>query len=876
MHSKIRGLVKAPLAELLKRKIDEWSFIIKDMPRIGFSGDLFSIGRMIFSQLAYAQVPFNVSDTQLQMLFDFCGANTYSTGSPPETVVRSIEAIGTLSLHNYSPEVVANMAPIFPAVRELTIAIYTPCFDEILALLVENRHNLSHLKEFKILNNRILRKETKQLGTLLESLTRLEVLVLDNCGLYDYDIDHLLPAISWSTVTYISLSRNNLTTHTLENILTMVRDRRGCIPLSFSLQDLDTESAATTIQALRVFTNSSMLYSKQSIFREFRLSCKQDFLQHTWSIVKERMHIDLSRFEASDALAPDLGLFIYEWLRLASVSYGGLSEATICLSGRVTSSIRGTSNALSIYGLYLLCHRNLNELGLFISLDCTNCSLEFDAKKLGLPPDAIPQLMRRLKINLATSLICLSLSDCDLFERWKRRDTQEFISFLSDCKHLKRLDLRYNEFNKEFNVLFCKELEDIEFIPFLDTLEVDMLIDLTTLSISLQRRYSQYVVRYLDEGDTIFKRLVRGPVVLSCGSQTRGNKVPIAIMRMILLNGNIVSSAFTQRLERSLFDSHAATLQKILGKVFYSPLKSISFRQSISPGAILKPVSISLWKYTDSSILGNTMKDMIKTSLSTRAAILVRTEIVRTGRYNHGSGRLYLQEANYRSLTLESFLELVYEKDFAAFNPQLLHIDFSHNSFTKADVQGLIRTLSLLTTLHALILSDCSLSDKTCAHILESLPSLLEYTDLWYIDISENMFGGLTAHALSNFLQQYLMVGQRQIILNLRLKPGYRFLYAPQILLSADDNINEILNRKILIWLIMSRDALLLFSVDDITNLKQRGINILSVVSPVGRFYDHKYSIITPYLLRELGLPDYSFSWDSARNMYEHFMHNCA
>lgn len=170
--------------------------------------------------------------------------------------------------------------------------------------------------------------------------------------------------------------------------------------------------------------------------------------------------------------------------------------------------------------------------------------------------------MRRLKINLATSLICLSLSDCDLFERWKRRDTQEFISFLSDCKHLKRLDLRYNEFNKEFNVLFCKELEDIEFIPFLDTLEVDMLIDLTTLSISLQRRYSQYVVRYLDEGDTIFKRLVRGPVVLSCGSQTRGNKVPIAIMRMILLNGNIVSSAFTQRLERSLFDSHAATLQK--------------------------------------------------------------------------------------------------------------------------------------------------------------------------------------------------------------------------------------------------------------------------------------------------------------------------
>lgn len=277
MHSKIRGLVKAPLAELLKRKIDEWSFIIKDMPRIGFSGDLFSIGRMIFSQLAYAQVPFNVSDTQLQMLFDFCGANTYSTGSPPETVVRSIEAIGTLSLHNYSPEVVANMAPIFPAVRELTIAIYTPCFDEILALLVENRHNLSHLKEFKILNNRILRKETKQLGTLLESLTRLEVLVLDNCGLYDYDIDHLLPAISWSTVTYISLSRNNLTTHTLENILTMVRDRRGCIPLSFSLQDLDTESAATTIQALRVFTNSSMLYSKQSIFREFRLSCKQDF-----------------------------------------------------------------------------------------------------------------------------------------------------------------------------------------------------------------------------------------------------------------------------------------------------------------------------------------------------------------------------------------------------------------------------------------------------------------------------------------------------------------------------------------------------------------------------------------------------------------------
>lgn len=65
---------------------------------------------------------------------------------------------------------------------------------------------------------------------------------------------------------------------------------------------------------------------------------------------------------------------------LASVSYGGLSEATICLSGRVTSSIRGTSNALSIYGLYLLCHRNLNELGLFISLDCTNCSLEFDAK----------------------------------------------------------------------------------------------------------------------------------------------------------------------------------------------------------------------------------------------------------------------------------------------------------------------------------------------------------------------------------------------------------------------------------------------------------------------------------------------------------------
>lgn len=120
------------------------------------------------------------------------------------------------------------------------------------------------------------------------------------------------------------------------------------------------------------------------------------------------------------------------------------------------------------------------------------------------------------------------------------------------------------------------------------------------------------------------------------------------------------------------------------------------------------------------------------------------------------------------------------------------------------------------------------------------------------------------------------MVGQRQIILNLRLKPGYRFLYAPQILLSADDNINETLNRKILIWLIMSRDALLLFSVDDITNLKQRGINILSVVSPIGRFYDHKYSIITPYLLRELGLPDYSFSWDSARNIYEHFMHNCA
>ncbi|EFO65729.1 Hypothetical protein GLP15_3503 [Giardia lamblia P15] len=860
------------------------------MPRIVFSGDLVSIGGMIFSRLAYTQAPLNFASTQLQELFDFCGVHNCSSTSSPEDIVHLIEAIGTLSLHNYSPETVTNMTLIFPAVRELIISIYTPHFDEILTSLLENRCNLSQLKEFKILNNRLTRKGVKQLVVLLESLTQLEALVLDNCGLYDYDIDLLLPAISWNTVTHVSLNRNNLTIHALKSILTMVRDRRRCVPFSLFLQDLDTKSTDTTIQALRSFTNSSMLYSKQSIFREFRLSCKQDFLQNTWSIVKRHIYIDLSRFEVSDAIAPDLGLFIYEWLRLATISHGGLSEATICLSGRITSSIRGTSNALSAYGLYLLCHRNFNELGLFISLDCTNCSLEFDAKKLRLPPDAIPQLVRQLKTNLAASLAGLSLSDCDLFERWKRQDIQEFISFLRDCKHMKRLDLRYNEFNKEFNVLFCKELEDIEFLPSLDTLEVDMLIDLRTLSISLQRRYSQYIVRYLDEGDTMFKRLVRGPVVLSCGSQTRGSKVPIAIVRMLLLDGDRVSPAFTQKLESLLFDNHAATLQNILGIVFYSPLKSITVRQSISSGALLKPVSISLWKYTDSSVLDDTTNDIMEsnlpsaiigdntcsTDLSTQAAILVRAEIARTRRCTHESSRIYLQEVACGPLTLRSFLELVHKRGFATFNPQLLHIDFSHNSLTKTDIQELIRTLPLLKTLQALILSDCSLSDRVCAYILENLPSLLELTDLWYIDISENMFGGFTEQALSIFLQEYSTVGQRQITLNLRLKPGYRFLCSSQILLSAGDNISEALNHKILIWLIISRDAILSFSADDITNIKQRGINILSVISPVGRFYDHNYSNITPYLLRELDLPDHLFSWELTRNLYEHFMHSCA
>lgn len=868
------------LIDLLERKVDEWSFIVKGVSSLVFPEDTTSMGRMIFSQLAYTPIPLDLSDTQLHDLFKFCGVDLYSSSSPRKDAIASIAPIGILSLHNYPLRTITNLVPILPAISELTIPTYIPHFYEALVILVENRNNLLNLKELKILNNRITRKEVRQLTALLESLNQLEVLVLDNCGLYDYDIDALLPTVSWKTITHLSLNRNRLTARAFESILTLVRDRCKCAPPSLFLQDIDTVSTSATIQTLRPFTNSSALYSEQSALRVFRLPCRQSYLQKTLSIVRGHIYIDLSRFEASDAIAPDLGLFIYEWLRMATICHGGVSQATICINGRVTSSIRGISSALSTYGLYLLCHRSFNELGLSISLDCSNCSLEFDVKKLQLPPNAISHLMNRLKINLSASLIALSVSDCDLSERWKRQDMQAFISFLHCCKHLKRLDLRYNEFNKEFNTLFCKELESTDFLPYLDTLEADMFLDLHTLSISLQKRYSAYVARYLDDGDSMFKGLARGPVVLSCGSQTRGNKAPSALMRMLSLDGSLVLSALTQNSKYFPFDSHATTLHKILGDVLCSPLKSLTLRQSISPGALLKPVCLTLWQYTDGLILSEAMKGMITendaycNALSTQAAILVRVEIMRIARCNHLSNRMYMQEVDYSSLTLASFLEMMHRKDVATFTLQLLHLDLSHNSLKKADVQELITMIPLIPTLQALILSDCSLSDRVCATILESLPTLLEQTNLWYIDISENMLGSLTEQAFSAFLQRCPVVLQRQLTLNLRLRSGNTHVYAPQAFLSATNNIME--DIKIIIWLIMSKDSISSFSASDIENLKRRGVNIISVVSPVGRFYDHKYSSAASHLLRELGLPDHSFHWDSLKNLYEHFMYNCA
>lgn len=864
------------------------------MPQIFLSDNLISMSRIIFSQLAYTPISLDLSNKQLEDLFAFCGIDlSLSTMLLPLKSETAL-SISVLSLHNYPLKTITNIIHTFPMVRELIISIYTPYFYDILVLLAENRQNLSHLKEFKIINNKITQKEIKQLTILLENLNQLSVLVLDNCGLYDYDIYILLPAISWDTITHLSLNRNKLTTRALEGILTLVRDKRKCAPPSLFLQDMDAESTDATIRALRLFTNSSTRYTAHSLFRNFWLSCKQNLLKQTWFIDRRDIYVDLSYFEISDAIAPDLGLFIYEWLRLSTICYKGVSEATICLKGRVTSSICGTSNALSIYGLYLLFHRDFNTLGLSISLDCSNCNLEFNPQKLQLPVNAISRLMNRLKTNLAASLVALSLSDCDLAERWKRQDIHDFISFLYHCKRLRRLDLRYNEFNSEFNAMLCNSLEDIEFLPLLNTLEADMLIDLSALSISLKRRYSEYMMKYLREGDAALKGLIPGPTVLSCGSQSRGNKVPGALMNILSFDRDLVLYACMQseKLKPSLFENYVTTLQKIFGEMHYSPLKSITLRQSISSGSLAKPIKISLWHYKDYTplrdMLINMDKDTTKsalmedgtycTTLFEQATALTRAEIARTSASycTHSSSEACIQEKTHNALTLKLFLELVSKKCLATFVPQLLHIDFSHNSLKTVDIQELMDMIPHNSALQALILSDCSLSDKICASILDGLPNLLKCTNLWYIDISENMFGRLTEHALSIFLQKYYMTIRRQIVLNLRLRPGNTFSYEPEILISSIDRVVRTIERNIFIWLIMSKDSISSFSSQCIRALKQRGINVISVVSPTGRFYDHKYHSAVSYLFKDLNLPTHSFCWNLMTNIYEHFMHGCA